>query len=63
MRPLADQYGSELTLEHDGEPVKVVSDPRRLRQILLNLLSNAIKFGQGTADPRALACRARTAAS
>jgi signal transduction histidine kinase len=47
VRPLADQYGSELTLEHDGEAIKVVSDPRRLRQILLNLLSNAIKFGKG----------------
>ena len=47
VRPLADQYGSELTLEHTGEPSKVTSDPRRLRQILLNLLSNAIKFGKG----------------
>jgi PAS domain S-box-containing protein len=47
VRPLADQYGSELTLDHEGEPVKVISDPRRLRQILLNLLSNAIKFGKG----------------
>jgi PAS domain S-box-containing protein len=47
VRPLADQYGSALTLDHEGEPVKVISDPRRLRQILLNLLSNAIKFGKG----------------
>ena len=47
VRPLADQYGSPLTLEHAGDPLQVTSDPRRLRQILLNLLSNAIKFGRG----------------
>jgi PAS domain S-box-containing protein len=47
VRPLADQYGSQLSLRHDGEPLQVTSDPRRLRQILLNLLSNAIKFGRG----------------
>jgi PAS domain S-box-containing protein len=47
VRPLADQYGSALTLQHEGDPLQVTSDPRRLRQILLNLLSNAIKFGRG----------------
>ena len=47
VRPLADDRGSTLTLEHEGEPRVLVTDPRRVRQILLNLLSNAIKFGQG----------------
>jgi PAS domain S-box-containing protein len=48
VRPLADEHGSTLSIEHrPGEPIKVVSDPRRVRQILLNLLSNAIKFGKG----------------
>jgi PAS domain S-box-containing protein len=47
VRPLADERRSELSLEVEGEPRKIVSDPRRVRQILLNLLSNAIKFGNG----------------
>jgi PAS domain S-box-containing protein len=45
VRPLADKYGTKLSLEHDGNSINIVSDPRRVRQILLNLLSNAIKFG------------------
>jgi signal transduction histidine kinase len=47
VRPLADEYGSTLSLDLEGEHFNIVSDPRRVRQILLNLLSNAIKFGEG----------------
>ncbi|HEY8850726.1 MAG TPA: ATP-binding protein [Gemmatimonadaceae bacterium] len=47
VRPLADEYGSSLSLSMESEPFNIVSDPRRVRQILLNLLSNAIKFGEG----------------
>src|SRR6266699_3500205 len=47
VRPLADEYGSTLSLDTEGEHFSIVSDPRRVRQIMLNLLSNAIKFGEG----------------
>jgi PAS domain S-box-containing protein len=46
VRPMADEHGSSLSFHHDGQPVTIISDPRRVRQILLNLLSNAIKFGR-----------------
>jgi signal transduction histidine kinase len=55
VRPLADEYGSSLALDMEGEPFNIVSDPRRVRQILLNLLSNAIKFGEG--KPIRVVCR------
>ena len=45
--PVAEQHGVELSMEGESEPFSIVSDARRLRQILLNLLSNAVKFGGG----------------
>jgi PAS domain S-box-containing protein len=45
--PFAEQHGVTLSLETRSEPFTIVSDARRVRQIVLNLLSNAIKFGGG----------------
>ena len=56
VRPLADEHGSVLDLETDAE-ARIVTDPRRVRQILLNLLSNAIKFGSG--KPIHVTCKKR----
>jgi PAS domain S-box-containing protein len=47
VRPLADEHDTPLELRVDGGTKAIISDPRRVRQILLNLLSNAIKFGRG----------------
>ena len=55
VRPLADEYGSTLALEMQSEPFSIVSDPRRVRQIMINLLSNAIKFGEG--KPISVRCK------
>jgi len=45
MGPKAAEKGLNLTYMIDNSvPITIISDPTRLRQILVNLLSNAIKF-------------------
>src|SRR5690606_11060301 len=44
IEPLASEKGLSLEVRVDDEPLKVVSDERKVRQILTNLLSNAVKF-------------------
>jgi CheY-like chemotaxis protein/anti-sigma regulatory factor (Ser/Thr protein kinase) len=44
-RPKAQSQGVELAWSMDpGVPAAILTDPQRLRQILLNLLGNAVKF-------------------
>ena len=49
VRPLAEKKGLALDVQLDPGIATMVSDERRVEQVLLNLLSNAVKFtDQGT---------------
>jgi signal transduction histidine kinase len=42
--PLAERRGNTFVMDVDRPDAEVMTDPRRLEQVLLNLLSNACKF-------------------
>lgn len=44
VKPLATKKGLDFNIQMDHCPSEIVSDERRLSQILLNLLNNAVKF-------------------
>ncbi|MCC6215628.1 MAG: PAS domain-containing protein [Polyangiaceae bacterium] len=44
VRPLAEKKGLALDLDLGGDLGEIVSDRRRVEQVLLNLLSNGVKF-------------------
>jgi signal transduction histidine kinase len=55
VRPLAVQKGLRLHMEGPAAPLELLTDARKLRQVLVNVLGNAIKFtaaGDVTLDVR-----------
>jgi signal transduction histidine kinase len=55
IQPVAQERRTPLRFVSDGREAPLMTDPRRLRQILLNLISNAIKFGRS--QPVEVSCR------
>jgi len=51
VHPLADEKGLQLRVHGPVETTEILTDPRKLRQILVNVLGNAIKY-TATGDVR-----------
>ena len=47
VRPLAEQTGRHIRTEGALQPLRLRTDPGKVRQILVNLLGNALKFSDG----------------
>lgn len=46
LRPLAREHGSELSLAEEGCAREIMTDPERVRQVLVQLLSYAVESGE-----------------
>lgn len=58
VKPMADKKGLRLNVEMGPGIGKLVSDPRRVEQVLLNLLNNAVKFTEKDAAVKVTAVAA-----
>lgn len=45
LKPLMTEYGTQVDVQGQGEPVFVLGDPDQLTQVFTNLIENAIKYG------------------
>lgn len=57
--PVAEHYGSAISVRVEDDLDEIVTDPQRVRQILMNFVSNAAKYGRQ--KPITIRCRCNAA--